>query len=227
MKILVIEDEKHVADFIAKGLKEKQYSVDISYNGKNGLNLALNNEYSLIILDLMLGEINGLEILKKLRDESYDIPVLILTAKSDISDRVKGLNLGADDYLTKPFAFEELTARVNALIRRNKKSFDPLLKADDLNLDILTHTVKRNKKVIELTSREYTLLEFLMHNKGRVVTRATISEHVWNYQFDTGTNIIDVYINRIRNKIDSDCPKKLIHTIRGFGYVLKEYPDEK
>ncbi len=227
MKILVIEDEKNVADYIAKGLKENQYTVDVAYNGKNGLHFALNNIYNLIVLDLMLGSVDGLEILTLLRKEHNDVPVLILTARSDISERVTALNLGADDYLTKPFAFEELRARINALIRRNTKNFDPILKADDLSLNIFTHTVRRGNTNILLTSREYSLLEFLMHNKNRILTRATISEHIWNYQFDMGTNIIEVYINRLRSKLDTRSKKKLIHTIRGFGYVLKDHIDEQ
>jgi len=196
MKILVIEDEKPVADYIAKGLKEERYDVDVTYNGNEGLTWALSNHYDLIVLDLLLLEIDGLEILTTIRRESIDVPVLILTAKSDISDRVRGLNLGADDYLTKPFAFEELTARIKALLRRKKSSFDPILKCADLTLDIVTHVVRRGGKLIEFTGREYSLLEFFMYNNNRVLTRATISEHVWDYQFDMGTNIIEVYINR-------------------------------
>ncbi len=227
MKILIIEDEKQVADYIAKGLKENQYTVDVVYNGKEGLHLALSQSYDLIVLDLMLVEIDGFEILSTIRKELIEIPILILTAKSDISDRVKGLNLGADDYLTKPFSFEELTARINALLRRNKKSFDPLLKVADLSMNILTHSIRRGETEIELTSREYSLLEFFMYNKNRILTRATISEHVWDYQFDMGTNIIEVYVNHLRNKIDSDFSIKLLHTVRGFGYVLKESKNEE
>ena len=226
MKILVIEDERNTADFIAEGLREQGFTVETAYDGTEGLNLARSGVFGLIVLDLMLEGIDGLGILSVLRAEQRDVSVLILTAKSDIADRVKGLNLGADDYLTKPFSFEELLARINALFRRNTRTVDPILSAGPLSLNMLTHSVTVGEQRIDLTGREYALLEFLMLNRGRAVSRTAMSDYIWNYQFDTGTNIIDVYINRLRQKIEQDSGIKLINTVRGFGYIIREDSDD-
>lgn len=221
MRILVIEDEKKIADFIKRGLKEEGYAVDSSYDGENGLFMAKTNEYDLILLDLMLPKIDGLTLCKKLRQEKITTPVIILTARDTLKDKVTGLDSGADDYITKPFAFEELLARVRATLRKKDLTQPVKLKVDDLELDLYTHKVSRAGKEIALTAKEYALLEYLMRNTGVVVTRTMISEHVWDIDFDTFTNVIDVYINYLRNKIDAGFKKKLINTIRGRGYMLK------
>ena len=222
MRILLVEDEEKIANFIERGLKEEHYAVDVVYNGKRALYMADINPYDLIILDLMLPDRDGLSVCESLRSNKIDTPVLMLTAKSDIRDKVIGLDSGADDYLTKPFAFEELLARVRALLRRKRSEKVTMLKIADLELDQRTHKVKRAGKEIKLTSKEYALLEYLMLNAEQVVTRTMISEHVWNEDFDSFTNITDVYINYLRNKIDKGSDKQLIHTIRGVGYILKE-----
>jgi heavy metal response regulator len=221
MRILVIEDEKKIADFIKRGLKEEGYAVDTAYDGEQGHTLAKTNEYDLLILDLLLPKIDGMTLCKKLRGEGYSIPILMLTAKSAVKDKVAGLDSGADDYLTKPFVFEELLARVRAMLRKKDPSQVSRFQVDDLTLDLLTHKVFRGKDEIALTAKEYSLLEYLMRNAGSIVTRTMISEHVWDIDFDTFTNVIDVYINYLRNKIDSGRKVKLIHTIRGRGYMLK------
>ena len=221
MRILVIEDEKKVADFIKRGLKEEGYAVDVAYNGEEGHFLATTNEYDLIILDLMLPKLDGISLCRKLREEKVTMPIIMLTAKDTVRDKVIGLDSGADDYLTKPFAFEEFLARTRALLRKGKPQ-QGKLKVADLELDLLSHKVIRAGKVIELTTKEYALLEYLMRNSGTIVTRAMLSEHVWDVNFDTFTNVIDVYINYLRNKIDQGFKKKLIQTIRGRGYLLKE-----
>jgi len=222
MYILVVEDEKKVAGFIKKGLQEEFYTVDVAYDGAKALLLAELNHYDLIILDIMIPIKNGVEVLKKLREEKISTPVLILTAKDSLEDKIQGLDSGADDYLTKPFAFAELLARIRALLRRGKSESQVELKADDLILNPVTHEVTRSGKAIELTNKEYALLEYFLHNKGRVLTRSLISENIWGYQFDTETNVVDVYVNYLRNKIDQRYEKKLIHTVRGVGYILKE-----
>lgn len=222
MRILVIEDEEKIANFIRRGLKEEGYSVDTAYDGENGYFLAETEVYDLIILDLMLPRIDGIALCQKLRKEKNTVPILMLTAKDTVKDKVKGLDSGADDYLTKPFAFEELLARARAILRKRGHQADTTLKVADLELDLLTHKVNRAGKEIELTSKEYALLEYFMRNAGTVVTRTALSEHVWDINFDTFTNVIDVYINYLRNKIDRDFKKKLIHTVRGRGYILKE-----
>ena len=222
MRLLVVEDEKKVASFIAKGLSEESYVVDVAYDGEEGAFMATENDYDLIILDLMLPKLNGMEVLKRLRDKGKSGPVLILTAKDSIDDIVAGLEGGCDDYLTKPFAFAELLARVHALLRRSMEVQVPILKVADLLLNPVTREVSRGNRPIELTSKEYALLEYFMRNVNRVLTRTLISEHVWDYEFDPLTNVVDVYVNYLRKKIDQDVDQKLIHTVRGVGYVMKE-----
>ena len=221
MRLLVIEDEKKVARFIKKGLGEEGYAVDLAFDGEEGLARVLDQVHDLIILDIALPKMDGLQLLKKLREKKVPTPVLLLTVRATIEDKVLGLDSGADDYLTKPFAFQELLARIRALLRRKAEAGPPLLQVEDLVLDPARHLVNRGGEKIDLTSKEFALLEYLMRNAGRVLTRAMISEHVWNYDFDTETNVIDVYVNYLRRKIDSGGEKKLIHTIRGSGYVLK------
>ncbi|MFH1593273.1 MAG: response regulator transcription factor [Candidatus Omnitrophota bacterium] len=222
MRILLVEDEKRIASFIERGLKEEKYVVDVAGDGEKGLFLAEINSYDLIILDIMLPIKDGISVCKELRVKKIDVPILMLTAKDTIRDRVLGLNCGADDYLSKPFAFEEFLARIRALIRRERKSKSTILKVADLELCQLTHKVKRGGKELELTSKEYSLLEYFMLNVNQVITRTMISEHVWNEDFDSFSNVIDVYVNYLRNKINKDFKKKLICTIRGTGYALKE-----
>lgn len=222
MRILVIEDEKKIADFMKRGLKEEGYSADISYDGKEGYLWASSGEYDLVVLDLMLPGMDGVSLCRKLRNEHNLVPIIMLTAKDSVKDKVTGLDAGADDYLTKPFAFEEFLARIRVLLRKKSAVQTAKLQAGDLELDLVTHKVTRAGKDIELTAKEYSLLEYLMRNAGNVVTRTMISEHVWDINFDTYTNVIDVYINYLRNKIDRDHKNKLIHTLRGRGYVLKE-----
>lgn len=222
MRILVIEDEKKVASFIKKGLEEEYYSVDIAFDGKEGLKLGLSEEYDLIILDLMLPFKDGLSILKDLREEKIFTPVLILTARDAIQDKVTGLDSGADDYLAKPFSFEELLARIRALLRRNSAEKNNILRAGELKLDIQTHKAYRNDNEIQLTAKEYSILEYLMRNKNRVVSRTKLTEHIYEFQFDPETNVIDVHINKLRNKIDKGFEKQLIRTVRGIGYLIKD-----
>jgi heavy metal response regulator len=220
MRILVIEDEKKVASFIKKGLEEEHYAVDTAYDGETGLYMAEVNEYDLIILDLMIPKIEGLEVLKRIRKNKNSVPILVLTAKDTAEDIVKGLDAGCDDYLTKPFNFMVFLARIRALLRREKIDKEPLLKIADLILSPVTHKVTRMGKEVELTSKEYALLEYFMRNPDKVLTRTMISEHVWDYHFDSLTNVVDVYVNYLRRKIDKDFEPKLIHTIRGVGYIL-------
>jgi heavy metal response regulator len=222
MRILLVEDEEKIASFIARGLKENKFSVDIAKDGEEGLYLADINTYDLIILDLMLPKLDGIQICKQIREKNDNIPVLILTAKSQVHDRITGLNSGADDYLAKPFAFAELLARARALLRRQRKEKKDILKLNDLELNLLSHEVCRAGKRIELTSKEYALLEYFMIHSGEVVTRTMLSEHAWNEAFHSMSNVIDVHIRYLRKKIDNNSKKKLIHTIRGTGYILKE-----
>lgn len=221
MRILVVEDETKVASFIRRALEEESYAVDVCEDGAQGLDLARSGNYDLVILDLMLPGLSGMEVLKAIRKERISVPVLILTARSQVDQRVQGLDAGADDYLTKPFAIEELLARVRVLLRRGSGEAAGLLQVDDLALNPATREVTRGGRKIELTTKEYALLEYLMRNAGRVLTRPMIAEHVWNLDFDTFTNVIDVYVNYLRNKIDRGRERKLIHTIRGSGYTLK------
>jgi heavy metal response regulator len=221
MRILVVEDEKKVAEFISHGLAEEGYAVDVSYDGDQGYFLAATNEYDAILLDIMLPKMDGIKLCEMLRTEDIHTPILMLTAKDAIKDKVKGLDAGADDYLTKPFAFEELLARIRALLRKKSLHQGTRFQVDDLVLDTVTHRVTRADKEILLSVKEYALLEFLMRNADSVVTRAMIAEHVWDINFETFTNVIDVYISYLRNKIDKGQKTKLIHTVRGRGYVLK------
>ena len=221
MRILVVEDEKKVEGFIKKGLEEESYAVDVAYDGVEGEYLASTNDYDVIILDIMLPKKNGTDVVRDLRSRDIKTPVLLLTARDTVEDKVKGLNSGADDYLSKPFAFEELLARVRALMRRKGYGITEL-KLADLVLDQATRKAKRGDIVIDLTSKEYGLLEYFLRNPNKVLTRTMIAEHVWDYSFDSDTNIIDVYVNHLRNKIDKEHFKKLIHTVRGIGYIVKE-----
>lgn len=222
MRILVVEDEKKVASFIKKGLEEDYYSVDVALDGKEGSRLALSEEYDLIILDIMLPFIDGISILKNIRNEKNPIPVLMLTAKDNVEDKVLGLDAGADDYLSKPFAFDELLARVRALLRRNSTEKKAILAAGDLELDTQTHKAFRGSTEIQLTPREYAILEYLLRNKNRVISRTLLSEHVYDYHFDSDTNVIDVYINKLRNKIDKGFYNPILQTVRGVGYIIKD-----
>jgi heavy metal response regulator len=221
MRILVIEDEKKVAEFICNGLAEEGYAADVAHDGDNGYFLATTNEYDAILLDIMLPKMDGITLCTQLRGENILTPIIMLTAKDEVKDKVKGLDAGADDYLTKPFAFEELLARIRSLLRKKYQHQGMKFQVDDLVLDAVTHIVTRAGKVIELSVKEYALLEYLMRNTGTVVTRVMIAEHVWDINFDTFTNVIDVYISYLRNKIDKGHAVKLIHTVRGRGYVLK------
>jgi len=224
MRILVVEDEKKVASFIKKGLQEEHYAVDIAYDGEEGLALVQINEYDLILLDIMLPKLDGMEVLRRIRGNGFGVPILILTAKDSVEDIVTGLDTGSDDYLTKPFSFAELVARVRALLRRKAKEKTDILTIGDLSLSTSTHRVKRGTREIELTPKEYALLEYFMRNPNRILTRTLITEHVWDYHFDPETNVIDVYVNYLRKKIDQGFEKKLIHTIRGSGYMMKDEP---
>jgi len=221
VRLLIVEDEYHLAEVLQKGLKEDGYAVDTVNNGEEALDLATVIEYDLIILDLMLPVKSGLEVLRELRDQGNKVPVLILTAKESIEDKVRGLDLGADDYLTKPFAFAELRARIRALFRRKLDESNNVLKIDNLVLDTITHKVTRAGKEIELTVKEYSVLEYLMRNRGQVLNRTQIEEHVWDYRYGSNSNIVDVYIRYLRKKIDKDFDRKLIETVRGRGYRLK------
>lgn len=222
MRVLIIEDEKKIAEFIKRGLKEEGYAVDVANNAEKGHFMVTTQEYDLIVLDLMLPDMDGIALCRKLRNGKFIKPILMLTAKGTVKDKVAGLDAGANDYLTKPFAFEEFLARVRALMRKSDSEHVIKLQVGDLILDLLSHKVTRSGKEIELTSKEYALLEYFMRNAGQVVTRTMISEHVWDINFDTFTNVIDVYINYLRNKIDEGYKVKLIHTLRGRGYILKE-----
>ncbi len=221
MRILVVEDEKKVASFIKRGLEAANYSVDVEYDGDAGLNRLLKGDYDLVILDVMLPKLDGLSLMKQIRQRQVNTPVLLLTARVTVADRVMGLDLGADDYLTKPFAFEELLARVRVLLRRGAAA-PAVLTVADLRLDPVTREVSRGNKRIDLTAKEFALLEFLLRRQDQVLNRAVIAQHVWGVNYDTFTNVIDVYVNYLRKKIDSGFEPKLIHTVRGVGYVLKE-----
>jgi two-component system OmpR family response regulator len=223
MRILLVEDDVKVASFILKGLRQANFVVDHVQDGESGLHMALYDSFDAAIIDIMLPKMDGLTLIKELRRQKVKTPVLILSAKSAVDDRVKGLQVGGDDYLTKPFAFSELLARVQSLIRRaNHISESTHLSAGDLSIDLFTREVFRGGKKIDLQSREFALLEYLMRNMGRVVTKTMILEHVWGYSFDTGTNIVEAQICKLRDKIDVSPGPKLIHTVRGVGYVLRE-----
>lgn len=221
MRVLIVEDDKKISNFIKRGLKEEFYAVDVAYDGEEGHFMATTNDYDLILLDLMIPKIDGITLCKKLRSSKIAVPIIMLTAKDEVQDKVEGLNSGADDYLTKPFAFEELLARVRAHSRSKPDAPPTNHKIADLTLDLLSHKVERAGKEIVLTAKEYALLEYLMRNAGKVVTRTMISEHVWDVHFDVATNTIEVYINYLRGKIDQGHKKQLIQTVRGRGYMLK------
>jgi two-component system OmpR family response regulator len=221
MKILVVEDDRTVGQYVKRGLEEQRYHADLVEDGMEGLRLASGGRYDLIVLDLRLPEMNGLEVLRTLRDRGNTTPVLVLTAQDAVDFKVQALRSGADDYVTKPFAFEELLARVEALGRRPKEIRSPVLRVGSLELDGETREVKRAGERIELTPKEYTVLEYLMRHAGRVMSRTLITEYAWDYHFDPGTNIVDVVINRLRKKVDTGHAQKLVHTVRGVGYVVK------
>jgi len=217
-----VEDDKKVASLIVKGFKQEGFAVDYAADGEDGLHLALNESYDACIIDIMLPKLDGLSLIKEMRRQKISIPVIILSAKRSVDDRVKGLQTGSDDYLVKPFAFSELLARVQALIRRGTASASPTqLVVADLRMDLLTREVFRGDQKIVLQPREFALLEYLMRNAGRVVSKTMIMEHVWEYNFDPQTNVVDVLVCRLRDKMEKDVEKKMIHTIRGVGYVLK------
>jgi DNA-binding response OmpR family regulator len=221
MRLLLVEDEKKVASFIKKGLEEEGYAVDLALDGETGLMMGLDGVHDLIILDLNLPGKHGLSVLRELRQTKVTTPVLLLTVRTAIEDKIIGLDTGADDYLTKPFAFQELLARVRALLRRQTEAEPPLLKVADLTLDPARRLVFRGKEKIELTTKEFALLDYFMRNPDRVLTRTMIADHVWDYDFDPMTNVIDVYVNYLRKKIETGHEPRLIHTVRGVGYVLK------
>ena len=221
MRILLVEDESQVASFIRRGLREEQYTVDVAEDGEQGAFLAQTNEYDLIILDWKLPKMNGIDVLRALRADGVTVPILLLTGRDTLQDKVMGLDAGADDYLTKPFGFEELLARVRALLRRRGDMIPTVLQVADLELDSLRHCVSRSGHKIDLTSREYSLLEYLLRNTDRVVTRTMLAEHVWEHDFDPLSNVIDVHVARLRRKIDHDHDTKLLQTVRGKGYILQ------
>jgi len=222
MRILIVDDEQHLTDVLYKSLKEEGYSVDIAQDGTEGLEFARMNVYDVIVLDIMLPGMDGINILNTIRNEGISTPVLMLTAKDTTEDKVKGLDTGADDYMTKPFELSEFMARIRALLRRDSSVKSTILKIADLEIDTVTRQVKRGNKEIILTTKEYSLLEYMMRNAGRVLTRTQIADHIWDYDFEGFSNIIDVYIRYLRKKIDDESDNKLIHTIRGSGYCLKE-----
>ena len=222
MRILVVEDDKKIASFIVSGLRQAGFTVDLADNGESGLSMALASPYDAAVLDLMLPKLDGLSVIEQMRRQKVSTPVIILSAKRSVDDRVRGLQTGGDDYLTKPFSFTELLARVQALIRRaNHETESTRLEAGDLSMDLLTREVLREGTKLDLQPREFALLEYLMRNVSRVVSKTMIIEHVWGYDFDPLTNVVDVLVSRLRNKVDRDFDKKLIHTHRGAGYALR------
>jgi len=225
MRILVIEDERKVAEFVGRGLRDQRLAVDVAHDGQAGWERASTCPYDLIILDLMLPGLDGTEILKRLRRQGCAVPVLVLTARAGTAEKVENFEAGADDYLTKPFAFAELLVRVKALLRRGSPDRSSVLRAGDLEVDRQKQQARRAGKRIDLTPKEYSLLEFLVANTGRVLSRTMIIEHVWDESFQGLTNIVDVYVRHLRRKVDDPCPKKLIRTVRGFGYSISDEPD--
>jgi DNA-binding response OmpR family regulator len=223
MRVLIVEDEKKVASFIKKGLQQEGYAADAVYNGAEACQNALLLDYDLVVLDLMLPEKSGLEVLREIRAKKPNLPVLVLTAKGAVDDKVAGLDAGADDYLIKPFAFAELSARIRALLRRGSQE-NTKLKLADLEMDTASRQVRRSGQTVDLKLKEYALLEFLLRNVHRPVTRTMIVEHVWDIHFDSISNVVDVHINSLRNKIDKGYPRPLIHTVRGVGYMLSDRP---
>jgi two-component system, OmpR family, response regulator len=224
MRILVVEDERKTASFIGKALEGEGFAVDVCGNGNDALSAAKVTPFDVIVLDIMLPGRDGLSVLRQLRESNNHTPVLLLSARGEVNERVDGLNLGADDYLPKPFALAELVARVRALSRRSGENKSPTLRVGDLTLDTVSRIAQRAGREIELTAREYRLLEFLMRSAGRICERMMILEKVWDYDFDPGTNLVDVYVRRLRGKIDAEFEPKLLQTIRGVGYVMKESP---
>ena len=223
MRLLLVEDDIKIASFIQKGLKAAGYAVDQAKDGEEGLDLALTEPYDVAIIDIMLPKLDGLSLIRKLRAEKIGTPVIILSAKDSVADRIRGLETGSDDYLTKPFAFSELLARVQALIRRSSGTTEPTrLTFSNLSMDLITREVSREGKRIDLQPLEFSLLEYLMRNTGRVVSKTMIMEHVWDYNFDPMTNVVEARISRLRDKIDKNFSEKLIHTVRGVGYVIRE-----
>ncbi len=223
MKVLIVEDEKKIASLLRKGLEAQGFVTELSHNGTEGFEMATSRPYDAIVLDIMLPGRDGLSILRSLRNQKIATPVLLLTARSELNERLEGLNLGADDYLTKPFHIEELIARLHAISRRSSGIAQSILTVGDLSINLLTREVRRGDRKIELTSREFSLLEHLARAPGRVLTRVEICERVWDYNFDPGTNLVDVYIQRLRKKIDGDSPMKLIETVRGVGYRVASH----
>lgn len=222
MRILIAEDEKSLNRIIAKQLKASGYSVDCAFNGEEAYDLISVTDYDAAVFDVMMPKTDGFALLKKIRNEGNNLPVLFLTARDSIEDRVEGLDIGADDYLVKPFAFEELLARIRVLIRKNSVSNSNVISVADLTVDISRRTVTRGGKEISLSAKEYELLQYLAVNNGIVLSREKIEDHIWNYDYEGGTNVVDVYIRYLRKKIDEGYDKKLIHTVRGMGYVLRE-----
>ena len=221
MKVLVVEDDRTVGEYVRRGLEEHQYLAELVDNGTDALNLISGGKYDLVVLDLRLPGMNGVEVLRTVRDRGITVPILVLTAQDSVDTKVQALRAGADDYVTKPFSFEELLARVEALGRRPQQMRSPVFQVADLELDTALREIRRGGKVIEITSKEYTVLEYLIRHQGRVMSRTLITEYAWDYHFDPGTNIVDVVINRLRKKIDHGHEPKLLHTVRGVGYVLK------
>ncbi len=223
MRVLVVEDDERIASFVSKGLREAGFAVDTAGDGAEGLHLAVTEPYDAAVVDIMLPGLDGLSLIERVREKNIKTPVLILSARRTVDDRVKGLQTGGDDYMTKPFSFSELLARIQALIRRATQTSDPsVLRAGDLTIDLLSREANRGGQPITLPSREFALLEYLMRNKGRIISKTSILEHVYDYSFDPQTNVVDVLVCRVRNKVDRDFEPKMIHTVRGTGYVLKE-----
>ena len=224
MRILVIEDERKVANFIKHGLEEERYIVESAFDGVTGLEMAVNNHFDAILLDVMLPKMDGFEVLRQLREAGNVSPIIMLTARASTEDKVKGLDYGADDYLPKPFSFDELAARLRSILRRSSPEKTTKLQCQDLTLDTVSHLAYRNNEEIELTTKEYALLEHLMRNKNRILSRSSIMQHVWKHSFDPESNIVDVYIKRLRAKIENDESKPVLQSIRGVGYRMRDLP---
>ncbi len=222
MRVLFVEDDERVASFVHRGLVQEGFSVDVSHDGRDGFHQAMHEPYDVIVLDILIPFMDGYQVLTEIRKQGCPVPVLVLSAKDSVEDRVRGLNSGADDYLVKPFSFAELTARIRALLRRHSDLEQPVMRVGDLEMDLPTRKVTRGRELIKLTPKEFSLLEYMVRNQGNVLTRTMIAEHVWDQHFDCCTNVIDVYIRYLRTKIDDPFPTKLIHTLRGAGYVLSE-----
>lgn len=221
MRLLVVEDEKKLNDLITKKLEKEYYGVDSCFDGEEAVRYVEGTEYDAIILDIMLPKLDGFEVIKRIRAKKNKVPILLLTARDNIDDKVKGLDYGADDYLVKPFIFEELMARIRVLLRRNSGNADNVITIANLKVDLDAKTVFRDDSLIKLSGREYSILEYLIRNKGKILSRERIEDHIWNYDYEGGTNVIDVYIRYLRKKIDDSYTPKLIHTVRGLGYVLR------